>query len=688
MGFAAPWLLAGLAVLALPVLIHLVRRQERNRVAFPSLMFLRDIPYKERRRRTLRDRLLLLLRCLLLALLVLAFAGPFIQVAGDSAVGRDRVLLLDRSLSMRHGERWTAAMDAAEQALAETGPQDRAALLLFDRGVSVAAELGAEPEALRAALSAAEPGYERTDFAQALQQAQRQLADGRGGVRREVVLISDFQRAGHDPENIYRLPAGTELNPVPIGVTSEPAANVALADLRLAAVGADELRVELELRRFGEMPPAPFELSLEVDDREPQRRSVTAEDEFETVSFTLPPPVEGWLAARFAVTGIDRLAEDDHFYWRLTAPPRLSVLVIEGAGARARQSLYLRRALELGRRPAFSVEVKSLAELDQADFAERAVVVVNDAPLPGGELGARLRRFVDAGGGLLVAAGDGLQGGWPGGADGYLPGNLGVRLERQAGNARASLNRLDLDHPALAGLDDPAGLSAARVFRYRELRRGTDDRLLGSYDDGRPALLERRVGAGRVIVLSTTLDTHWNDLPLASLYPPLVQNLLSYLAGFEPTPAWFGVGQVVDLAAYARAQPGATGLAAALAGGGSAVLETPSGVSRSVTRDPPLTLTEPGFYRLRRDPAAVLLAANVDPAESDLTPLDVAAFVAAVSEPTDADARQTAPGAEAPHAVSALPLWRYLLFAVLALLAAELFWSNRRRTPSQEPVNG
>src|SRR5512142_1847207 len=119
MSFLAPALLGGLAGLAIPVLIHLVQRERRRVVPFPSLMFLRRIPYQSVRRRRVRDWLLLAVRLAALLLIVLAFARPFfprgaLAEAAASSGGREVVILLDRSASMAYGDHWARARAAAK----------------------------------------------------------------------------------------------------------------------------------------------------------------------------------------------------------------------------------------------------------------------------------------------------------------------------------------------------------------------------------------------------------------------------------------------------------------------------------------------------------------------------------------------------------------------------------------------
>src|SRR5687767_15786458 len=117
MGFLTPWFLGGLALLAVPLLIHLTRRDRATPVPFPSLMFLQRVPQPTTARRRLRDLPLLLLRALALALLAFAFARPLLDRARAAAAapagGRELVLLLDRSASMAAPERWSRAQAAA-----------------------------------------------------------------------------------------------------------------------------------------------------------------------------------------------------------------------------------------------------------------------------------------------------------------------------------------------------------------------------------------------------------------------------------------------------------------------------------------------------------------------------------------------------------------------------------------------
>jgi len=88
LSFLVPAFLAGLVALGIPVLIHLTRRERTAVVEFPSLMFLQKLPYETIHRRRIRHWLLLVLRCVALALVVAAFARPFLDRPTAAAMGR------------------------------------------------------------------------------------------------------------------------------------------------------------------------------------------------------------------------------------------------------------------------------------------------------------------------------------------------------------------------------------------------------------------------------------------------------------------------------------------------------------------------------------------------------------------------------------------------------------------------
>ena len=227
MSFLAPLFFVALAALAIPVLIHLIQREKKQVVRFPSLMFVQRVPYKSVRRRRIHNWLLLMVRLTALALIVLAFSRPFLQRDDlNTAVGtgaREVVVLLDQSYSIdvRRPLGRARARPPRTSSTASVRTIARS-VVLFSSGAEIALRSAApgERQRLAAAIAAAKPGAGATRYAPALKVAGSILADT-SLPRREVVLISDFQRGGWRGEEGARLPEGTTVTPVAISGAAE-----------------------------------------------------------------------------------------------------------------------------------------------------------------------------------------------------------------------------------------------------------------------------------------------------------------------------------------------------------------------------------------------------------------------------------------------------------------------------------
>src|SRR5688572_30035472 len=180
MNFLAPLFFVALAGLAIPVLIHLIQREKKQIQPFPSLMFVRQIPYKSIQRRRIHNWLLLMVRMAALALIIAAFSRPFFA-GGDPAAGaqgaREVVVLLDQSYSIGYGDRWERARAAAHEVVNGLGASDRGSLVLFSTGAEIVLRNSVEREPLTAAIGAARPGAGATRYAPALKVAGSLLAE-------------------------------------------------------------------------------------------------------------------------------------------------------------------------------------------------------------------------------------------------------------------------------------------------------------------------------------------------------------------------------------------------------------------------------------------------------------------------------------------------------------------------------
>ena len=670
MGFLTPLFLAGLAALTVPILVHLTHRARSETIPFPSLMFLQKIPYRSSRRQTLRHWLLFALRCAAFALLAFAFARPFLATPSQAAVApggaRTRIVLLDRSGSMAYGDRWAKAKDAARRALVELGPSDRATVVLFDTVAQSAGEPTADRARLTAAVETAALGAGATRYGPALRMAAEML-EASSLPRGEVVLVTDFQKTGWDARDDVRLPPGATLDWV--DVAAGAASNLAITGVELSRDyedGRERVVAAARVVNKGTRAVDGLDVALEVDGRPVrQQKTSLAANTSATVTFE-PFPLPA-APARAAVRATpDGLPQDDAFSFVLAPGGDLRVLVLESAGAPSRRSLYLRRALQIGHRPRFRVDVKPAAALAADDLATTAVAVLNDVA-PSAGAAKRLQEFVASGGGLLVALGEQSLSGW-GDAAALLGGRPGAAADRSA-DWGGTLAHLDYAHPVFELFRGPRSgdFSTARFFRYRAL--DAREGVLARFDDGTVALAEHRIGKGRALVWTSTLDTFWNDLPLQPVFLPFLHQLVKHAGGHVETRPWHTVGEALDLSAEAELQ------------GRDAAVVVPSGQKeRLPASQRALELSVPGFYEVRRLEGgrwSRLAAVNFDPAESDLATLDPEELAGAVTQKGDGRAaRASAPPTTEEHE-GRQALWRWLLIAAFVFLVGETILSNR-----------
>src|SRR5690606_25976265 len=228
MSFLAPLFLAALAAIAVPVIAHLIQRERRTIVEFPSLMFVQQIPYKSVEKRRIHNWPLLLLRIAALTAIVIAFARPFFgmdPVAAAATGDRDVVILLDRSASMGYGDRWARAQAEARSIIDGLSGNDRATLVLFDDTPEETVRATTDRGTLGAAVDGATVSSGATRFAPALRLAQSRFGMS-GSARKDAFLISDFQRTGWARQEDIQLPEGATITPVLI--TDEAPENVAV----------------------------------------------------------------------------------------------------------------------------------------------------------------------------------------------------------------------------------------------------------------------------------------------------------------------------------------------------------------------------------------------------------------------------------------------------------------------------
>ena len=689
LAFAHPALVWGGLAVGVPIAIHLLSRRRSRRLAFSAVDFILRSRRQKVRHIRLRQFLLLLLRSLLVACIAIAIARPLLRPKEATAVAPSArtasALILDGSLSMRYrlggDSLFHRAQSEAKNLLSNLPAESPATLVICDGHTPEAAAPSFDRAALRRRIDDAEPTYRPADVTACMAAAAEAL--GQSPLEgKKIYVFSDLTvpslRLDAPPPKVPT-PKG-DVQPEVVFVDAARGAslpNVAVTDVTVTpspAIGARGFEVDATLRNSGDKPAENVPVALEVGGQVVTRgfADIPAHGTARKV-----------LGQRFApgtqtaavVLGPDNLTEDDSRSFIVKVPRDVRALVVDGSPSAIRyrdEAFFVEAALgpgqTAGRINALFLDADAAEARPLTDFD---VVLLLNVPTPKSSFVGALKAFVANGGGLFVSLGDQVN------PDEYnaVFGNLLPRPlhlvrtaadpDQNGGPPPARFASIDFQHPAFAIFDGASeGFATARTYRYVQLQPDAqkDERILASYDDGSPALIEAQRGKGRVILYTSTVDREWTDWPIRTSFLPAMQQVTEYLAGGldekPPTPVKVGTVRPLTL---------------------------PAGLKLDAVRGPdnkPVRLTDegipverPGIYTVSvrdgegtRDLPELSFAAVLDSSEADTSRYSQDELADHFGGEAHAS---VAGGADAALPRSGTPLWTWLLVAAMAALIGE-----------------
>jgi len=676
MSFLNPLFWLGVAALAAPILVHLVRRTRARRVQFPALVFVRQVPQRTIRRRTLHNLLLLLLRCLAILLIVIAFTRPFFSggsAAKESASGGAAVVLVDNSLSMRRENLFAEALKRAEATIGEARNDELIALVTFGKRYEVVNRFSTDRTRTLAALRNLTVGWEGTDYEQALRGAESLLADIHTSGAKRIILISDFQAPGWKQSTAtFKLSNDIKFTTLDVSGNNTPP-NVAVTNVEARAVVFGQKYIDhlsAHLNNYSDAPAGQVQVDFQINDQTVDKRSVNLNAREEKVlEFTGFNLNDGANRCVVRISTSD-FAPDNTFYFTLHREVPAKALIVESAARGRSESFYLQSALTTNDDLPFTFVLKSTGAVDPSGISEYALAILNDAGTPSPALSESLARFVEAGGQLIISAGPHTEvESFKGPMQRVMPAELQQAVETKSGESVA-ITDVKFDHPIFEVFQQSGRLASARVIGYFRSQPKANVTVLARFEDGSPALIESRSGKGRVLLFTSSLGPTWNDLALTPLYLPFVHQMVNYAGAKETTP-WHALGQTLTVekrkqsAVPAVDRPGGTRL-----------------TEGRTTSDGDLLIaaTEPGFYRLRYDTGADFAAVNIDGAEGDFAKLNFQEFVASVTGGAgNAYSNEASRNLSGEEVEGKQRVWWSLLLIALLLLITESIIAQRTK---------
>jgi hypothetical protein len=694
MSALTPFYLLGIIAVAAPIVFHLIRRAPRGEVPFSSLLFLTPSPPRLTRRSRLDNILLLLLRAAVLCLLAFAFARPFLREKAHWNPGEDAqrrtVILLDTSASLRRGDLWARAREAALRAVADSGPTDELAVLAFDRTSrpvlsfreSASQEPGPRKALARARIGELQPTWNATDLGQALIGAIAAIEDiadkneRAARMPRRIILVSDLQQGSRlEALGEFEWPRDVELEVKTVSDDSSNAGLQRLADpveLRTAADREPRVRVfnDAESRRekftlqwtdlagkaLGDpvdayVPPGESRVVRMPRTKSPgTAQSIVLKGDSTPFDNTLFVADEPRQEATVLFIGDDR-ADDVtgmlYYLMRVFADtPRRSVQVVPRP-----PSATLMLDPE---RPTPLVILAADTSLDNArrlrDHARSGSTIVYVATGPG--RGENLAALLDA-------APEPIE---------------------ESPDHDALIGEIAFDHPLFAPFSGPQYSDFTRIhfWKHRKLDAKTlgDGRVLARFDDGDPAVIEKALDKGSLVIMASGWSRADSQLARSSKFVPL---LMAMLDRRDPHP--------FDAEEHTVGNP--IVLPSSRGGSREMAVHKPSG---AVIAPNPGTSTfdqadEPGIYRIDTADGPRSFVVNLDPAESKTAALNVETleqFGCRLANPTreriDREQLRQLQNAELEGRQK---LWRWLILAAIGMLIVETGLAGRIKRARQ-----
>lgn len=608
-------------------------------------------------------------------------------VLGGTGGRRDVVLIMDDSFSMElTGPGGTSTFEAMKEQAArlvrslDANRRDTLSLVTAGRPASALLKRVDAPERALAELEALQPGHGATDYVGAFRIADAISTELEPGF--EVWLFSDLQEVGFLPEQDPSAPGGAAAAEGREGGEPQELLQSLLQQLRARGgsihvvlppdtptdnVAVSSLEVTSKAAVTG--VPATFSvlvtnhstrimggtLQLHIDGAPRPMETVPvdglAPGGTETWDFrhTFREPGHHYVEAHFTT---DSLQLDNRRHLALRVRDRLRALVVDGdrrPDPAESESFFLVRALaprdEPGRPSTFKVTVVEETSLDQQDPGTTDLVVLMNVALLSARSARSLHNFVQDGGGLLIFLGDKVR---PEtynellhrGGTGLLPAEilapLGAGRYQTGPEGSFEMQLRALDSPPFAYFSDPdilpylTNVPVYRFFRTRTDPADPDVRTLAVFESRgeplprpAPAVLEKSLGNGRCILVTTSGDTDWNDHPAFPTMVPLVKEMAYHLTHEEAGRDNVRVGQdyyrvlrsfVESVTVSREGKP----------------LEEVKPAPREDKRGYELELTDldrAGIYELSltaesRHPGPLFVAVNPDPRESDLNRVD------------------------------------------------------------------
>ena len=701
MSFLYPLFFLGALGIAAPIILHMIRRQTQKQQVFSSLMFLQESRPRYQKRSKIEHWLLLLLRCLALILLALAFVRPFwanpIEATPVNSLKR-KVILVDTSASMRREGIWPEVLTRFDAVLGDVEVDDRVSVMTFDQqpGTLIDFEQWQLLEPDQRALIVGEqvkglnPSWRGTALDQALIAAVRMIEEDEINTQsqtigaQQIVLISDLQQGAElDLLHTFHWPGGIYLTAETVAAEQRTNGSLTvLADQNAYAASGEKSQRLVRVSNSADALQERFAVQWDNNPSESQADSLDVYvPPGQSVVVNIPYADES--PQHLQLVGDDNPFDNQHY---VSAPVRhqLHILFLGDEDVQDTQSLsfFLDRAFQPTRLFEPKITVHPADEpLTDIDLGEMGFVMIADDLVS--ENVTLLQDYLQTGKKVLVVMKTAAEAH----TIAALTGKDRLVAEEVRPEDYAMLSEVDLNHPVLLPFDDPRFSDFTQIHFWNYRRLNLDEtpgvRVIARFDSDDPAWFTVPAGEGQLVVMTSGWHPGDSQLALSTKFVPLIYSILEYGGALSNRPFQYTVGQPFQLPGWIRDSTS------------EMVLHRPdqTEITLEVEQDTYYVPDEPGFYAFESNEDKLLYAVNIAARESLTAPRTIeeletfgVSFQPQAAPPTDPDQQARQDRQSDCEQESRQKLWRWVLLAlgmVLLLETALAGWLSRSKDQAQ-----
>lgn len=561
MTFLNPAVLFGLLAASIPILIHLFNLRKLKKIEFSTLAFLKELQKNKIRKVKLKQWILLALRVLIILCLVLAFARPTLKglaIGGTtSAAKTTAVLIIDDTFSMsvidNQGSLLNQAKAAAKNLLKNFQEGDEVAVIQVSQADKKDVSISKSIVDIQKTIDAIEPAYQSGQLHSSITKAVQVLSQSKN-FNKEIYILSDFQ-AGRlaDEKTLSDFSSILDQNVriYAVNYSGKDVYNIGIENLKVNTQIFEKekpVNFTVTVTNYSNRNVDNVIISLFVNNERSAQVSTSLNGgESKQLNIDALVKSSGFVNV-FAEIEDDEILPDNRRFTSIFIPENIPIIIFTDDPADSRFVELALTAIE--NQITFVITKKNLSELSAYDLKRYEVVLI----LGSQNLNAwsKLKEYSLNGGRLFIAPGSKTT------LAAYqkMLNEIGlpapVTLAGKAGDQTNSVlfETTDINHPVFQDIftnKDKIKIESPEIFSYFKLSTQGKGRSIITLQDGSSFLGEYRIKHGKIFLMNSAPVMSWSNFPLKSIFVPLMNKSILYLASKDKSEMNILAGNSFDI---------------------------------------------------------------------------------------------------------------------------------------------